>query len=105
VPSQHALAGEFAMIPALITLPLLAGAIFGMRYKILILVPAVGSVLVIVFAGGLARGDSVAATMLATMLASACLQIGYLCGALMRQTVFKPGATALRKLALGSETD
>ena len=93
------------MVPALITLPLLAGAIFGMRYKILILVPAVGCILVVVFAGGLARDDSMAATMLATMLASASLQIGYLCGALMRQTLLKPSATALRKLALGSETD
>jgi hypothetical protein len=92
------------MIPALITVPLLVGAALGMRYKILILVPAVGTVLVIVFAGGLARGDSLAATMLATMLASGCLQIGYLCGALMRQTVLKPNATALHKLALGSET-
>jgi hypothetical protein len=38
--------------------------------------------------------------LLMAFLASACLQLGYLCGAIVRHTVIEPRANSLRRLSL-----
>jgi hypothetical protein len=61
---------------------LLIGAALGIRFKVLVLLPAVASICTTVLAVRLARGDesfSIAITMIA---AASSLQIGYLSGAL-----------------------
>jgi hypothetical protein len=63
---------------------LLIGGALGMRFKVLILIPAIGLAFIANLAAGFAFSDSVSATLLTAVLASVCLQIGYLCGAMAR---------------------
>jgi hypothetical protein len=58
----------------------LVGAVLGMRFKVLILIPAIGFAVGVVLAAGIAGGASLAAILAATALASICLQFGYLGG-------------------------
>lgn len=58
----------------------LTGALLGMRFKVLVLIPAVGLAVMAVIWVGTLRGDGVAAVFLQATLAWSCLQIGYLCG-------------------------
>ena len=55
------------------------GAALGVRFKVLILIPAIGLAFMAIVAGGVARGDSALAILIAAVLASSGLQIGYLC--------------------------
>ena len=68
----------------LILATLVLGAALGMRFKVLILVPitAVAVLTVVVVASAL--GSDSGPAMLAAALASVCLQMGYLCGTLLR---------------------
>jgi hypothetical protein len=93
--------GAIAM-SALILLTLLTGAVLGMRFKVLILVPAIGSALVIIVVGDLAGGSGLFHTLILAMLAATGLQMGYLCGALTRQTVLLARAESSRKFPLRS---
>jgi hypothetical protein len=63
---------------------LLFGAILAMRFKVLILVPALGSVLITVVATGLVGANGLFAIAGAATLASSCLQFGYVFGAFTR---------------------
>jgi hypothetical protein len=58
----------------------LVGAVLGMRFRVLILIPAIGFAMVVVLAAGIASGASLAAILTAAVLASICLQFGYLGG-------------------------
>lgn len=58
----------------------LIGALLGTRFKVLILVPAIGLAAMANAAGGIARGDSASTILIAVAIAAVCLQIGYLCG-------------------------
>jgi hypothetical protein len=58
----------------------LAGAVLGMRFRVFILIPAIGFAMVVVLAAGIASGASLAAILTAAVLASICLQFGYLGG-------------------------
>jgi hypothetical protein len=58
----------------------LVGAVLGMRFKVLILIAAIGFAMVVVLAGGIAGGASLTAISIAAGLASICLQFGYLGG-------------------------
>jgi len=67
-----------------IFLAFLIGAVLGMRFKVLILIPAIGLAWIVILAAGIAREDNVSAILIAAVLASSCLQIGYLCGIVTR---------------------
>lgn len=69
---------------ALIPLAFLIGGLLGIRFKVLILVPAIGFVLAAVFCVGVARGDTPAAILVPAVLSSIFLQLGYFCGILTR---------------------
>jgi hypothetical protein len=59
---------------------ILLGAILGVRFKVLILVPTIGIGLLVVLAGGLVKHDSLTRIALAVVLMTTCLQVGYLAG-------------------------
>lgn len=62
----------------------LVGALFGMRFKILILIPAVGiGVIAVTFAGILLK-DSISSILLRAVLIWGVLQLGYFCSLAMR---------------------
>jgi hypothetical protein len=88
----------------LILLVFLLGAVLGMRFKVLILIPAIASVMIAILAGGVARGDSVSAILIAVVLASICLQIGYLSGIATRYGIALARAGRLRKASLQAES-
>ena len=56
----------------------------GMRFKVLVLVPAIGLALITIVAVGFAGGNSLFAVAIAAALASCCLQLGYVFGAFTR---------------------
>jgi hypothetical protein len=83
--SIHSIAvAERPKMPGLVVATLLIGAALGMRFKVLILVPAFGLLLVVTLAAARAHGSAAPAFFVTAALAFAGLQIGYLCGALMR---------------------
>jgi len=88
----------------LILLVFLLGAVLGMRFKVLILIPAIAFALIAILVGGVARGDSVSAILVAVVLASICLQIGYLSGIATRYSIALARAGRLRQASLQAES-
>jgi hypothetical protein len=82
-----------------VLLVFLLGAVLGMRFKVLILIPAIAFALLTIFAGGIGTGDSLWAALSAAVLASICLQIGYLGGTVTRHTMALARAQRLRRTA------
>lgn len=80
----------------LILLVFLTGAVLGMRFKVIILVPAATIALFAIFAAGVALGHTMTAVGLTALLALVCLQIGYLGGLLTRYSVTMVRAAPLR---------
>ena len=76
------------------------GAALGVRFKVLVLVPAIGLAFIAILAGGVARGDSVSTILIAIVLASSCLQIGYLCGILVRYGIAPASAEGAHRAPL-----
>jgi hypothetical protein len=62
----------------------LAGVALGLRYKVVILVPAVIFVATFAMIAGIARGDHFGAIILAMVLAGTAVQLGYLIGIAIR---------------------
>jgi hypothetical protein len=63
-----------------VVLVFLTGALLGMRFKVLVLIPAIGLAVIAVLWIGILRGDNASIVFIWAMLAGSCLQIGYLCG-------------------------
>jgi len=59
---------------------LLLGAEFGVRFKVLILIPAIGLAFITVLATGIARSDGASTILITAAVTAGCLQIGYFCG-------------------------
>ncbi len=87
-----------------IFLAFLIGAVLGMRFKVLILIPAIGLAWIVILAAGIARSDSISAILIATVLASTCLQIGYLCGTVTRYSVALARIGRTRKDSLQAQS-
>jgi len=83
---------------------LLIGAALGMRFKVLILIPAIGLGFITILAGGIGRGDSASAILIAAVLASGSLQIGYLCGILTRSGIASARPGSPRKATWQAES-
>ncbi len=56
------------------------GIVFGLRYKVLILVPAVLFAMILAIAIGVARADSAWSIVLTTVVVVTAVQLGYLAG-------------------------
>ena len=70
----------------------LIGAILGLRYKVLILIPAFVLSSVAIFGTGMARSDNPSSILLTVFLAITALQMGYIAGALICSLVAKTRA-------------
>jgi NADH:ubiquinone oxidoreductase subunit 6 (subunit J) len=65
---------------------MLAGIALGLRYKVFVLVPAVGLTIVFAAMGGIAHGDRLWSIVLATAILGTAVQFGYLAGIVIRAT-------------------
>jgi hypothetical protein len=61
--------------------------LLGLRYKIVILIPAIVLVMLFAMIVGIARGDGFLSFILAVAIPGAAIQIGYLAGAHIRAVV------------------
>ncbi len=64
----------------LLLLVFLIGAVLGTRFKVLVLIPAIGLTVSAILAAGIVRGESISTFAVTAILAVSCLQIGYLSG-------------------------
>jgi len=76
-----AMSVELAIISAL------AGIALGLRYKVVILIPAIALIMLFAIIVGIARGDRFLSLIVAMAISGAAIQIGYLAGAQIRATV------------------
>ena len=83
-----------------ILLAFLLGAVLGMRFKVFILIPAIGLIFIAILAGAIACGSGMAGTLIAAVLASSSLQIGYVLGTIAQYSVALARAERLRKASL-----
>jgi len=66
---------------------ILVGAVFGMRLKVMVLVPATIIACGLVIAAGLSGGSTTGAMALAAAALAVCLQIGYVGGSATRMFI------------------
>jgi hypothetical protein len=79
---------ELAIISAV------AGAVLGLRYNVLVLVPAVGFAMLFAMITGILRADGLWSIVLTTVLLGVAVQLGYLAGVAI-YAVVEWGCTAL----------
>jgi hypothetical protein len=65
---------------------MLAGIALGLRYKVFVLVPAVGLTIMFAAMGGIAQGDHLWSILFATAILGTAVQFGYLAGIMIRAT-------------------
>jgi hypothetical protein len=66
---------------------MLAGIALGLRYKVFVLVPAVGLTIMFAAMGGIAYGDHLWSILLAMTILGTAVQFGYLAGIMIRAAV------------------
>jgi 4-amino-4-deoxy-L-arabinose transferase-like glycosyltransferase len=88
----------------LILLAFLVGAVLGLRYKVLILAPAMGLAILAVIATSLAHHYSLPTTLIAGVLALTCVQIGYLGGILTRYAMILTRGGSQRNASVQAES-
>jgi hypothetical protein len=84
-----------------VVISLLIGMVLGQRFKVLVLVPAIGLALIVTTVAGIARADSVWLIVVMTVAVTSSLQIGYLAGTGIRHLMAAARASRLRAGALG----
>jgi hypothetical protein len=77
-------------------LSLLVGMVFGQRFKIMILAPAISLTLLLAIGASIARAEVPWMVGLTTAVAIACLQIGYLLGIAIRHLIVAARASRRR---------
>jgi hypothetical protein len=75
----------------------LAAAVLGLRYKVLVLAPAIGFALLVTVVAGIARADGTWAILAASAAVATVVQIGYLAGTLVRFTIAGARGARLRR--------
>jgi hypothetical protein len=80
----------------------LVGALLGLRFRVMIIVPAIFIAAAIVTASGTARGDGAAAIAVAVIVVAASLQVGYFAGAVLRAIVGAIGTSNEDRAVLAS---
>jgi hypothetical protein len=68
----------------------LAGAVLGLRFRAMILLLAILIATAVVTGGGIATGESARALAITVLAIVAALQVGYICGAILRGTLVAP---------------
>jgi hypothetical protein len=69
------------------TITFVAGIALGLRYKVVILVPAIVFVAMFALIVGIPRGDHIWSIMLAMVIGGTAVQLGYLAGILIRAAI------------------
>ena len=77
-------------------LSFLFGAMLGHRFTVLVLVPTIVVATAVAIGFGISRGDDLWLIGLTVSLVSVCLQIGYLCGAVIVSLVVASRVTRIR---------
>jgi hypothetical protein len=72
---------------ALAVINVLAGIALGLRYRVVILVPAVSLVVTFAVIVGIARGDHLWSIILAMVIVGTAIQLGYLVGIAIRAAI------------------
>ena len=86
------------LIPMII---LLIGAMLGMRFNVLVLLPATVLISAATLSAGIAYYNSPWSTLIIAVLAIAALQIGYLAGSVVNASATtRPGSSRRRKIWL-----
>ena len=75
---------------------MLVGAVLGVRYRVLILLPAAAPALIILMAGPIVKGLPLASAAIAAMTYVVVLQVGYLCGLFTRHVLLITRVTLAR---------
>jgi len=88
----------------LVLLAILIGGVLGMRFKVLILVPAIGLALITTLVVGAAHGDRASSILIGAVSASICLQIGYIFGLLTRYSTELTRAAHMRRVTLRTKS-
>ncbi len=71
----------------LVMISIVAGIVLGLRYKVLVLVPAVMFVMIFAAIIGVARADSFWSIVLGVVLLGTAIQLGYLAGVAFRAAI------------------
>lgn len=71
------------------------GAVLGLKFKVLVLVPAIVIAVLATVAQGMVHGDGIWQVGLATIVATVSLQVGYAVGLFVREAVW-PRASRVR---------
>jgi hypothetical protein len=79
-----------------------AGAVLGLRYKVMVLVPAVMFSMLFAVIVGVARGDGFGTVVLMTVALPAAVQVGYLAGVAMRAVAESVRAFLIRERTIPS---
>ena len=87
-----------------VILALLLGAVLGMRFKVLVLLPAIACAVIIVATGGIASGVHGLAIVVMAVVASICLQLGYFGGVMTRYVMVAARAGRSAKISRQVET-
>jgi hypothetical protein len=72
---------------ALAVINVLAGIALGLRYRVVILLPAVSLVVTFTVIAGIARGDHFWSIILAMVMVGTAVQLGYLVGIAIRAAI------------------
>ena len=75
------------MALALAIISVFVGIALGLRFKVLVLVPAIASAIIFIVIAGLARGDGFGSIVLATVIVGVALQLGYLIGIVLAKRI------------------
>ena len=75
------------MALALAIISALVGIALGLRFKVLVLVPAIALATILVLIIGLTRGDSFGSIVLAMVIIGIALQLGYLIGIVLAKRI------------------
>jgi hypothetical protein len=75
------------MALALAVIGVLVGIALGLRFKFLILVPAIASAVIFALILGLARDESFGSIVLAIVMAWSAIQLGYFLGIFFRKRI------------------
>jgi hypothetical protein len=83
------------------TIFLLIGAALGLRFRFLILIPAIYLTIICIAGGGIAHADRIGTVILSIVLVSTALQIGYLFGVVTRGAIASLRVPERKTIAVG----
>jgi len=81
----------------LATIAILVGAVLGLRFRVLILVPAIGLAALAILVTGIAHSEGLSSIALSVAIASVALQGGYVGGITSRHAVVMARTSRVRK--------